>query len=71
MDSKIETGVPYSFTFIRELFGNNSLDHEKAVAHLATKRVTVLWFDLPRILVIQMTFQLKPAKLIHFNIENM
>jgi hypothetical protein len=62
-DSKIETGVPYSFTSIREPFGQLT-EHEKAVAHLVTKRVTVLSpADLGA--------QLKPTKLIHFNIENM
>lgn len=69
MDSKIKTGVPYSFTFIRELFGNNSqsMKNRKSSCHLATKRVNCFIGFISRG---SWCSKLKPTKLI-FNIENM
>jgi hypothetical protein len=70
MDSKIETGVPYSFTSIREPFGNNSQsmkNFRKSSCLLGDKRVTVLSVLSPA----DLCAQLKPTKMIHFNIENM
>ncbi len=79
MDSKIKTGVPYSFTFIREPFGNNSSQSmkkaQKAVAHFGDKKsnycncntVTVLSVLSPADLGARNVVSIKkPTKLISF-----